>query len=84
MARSQATSYVLMLAMYGLFLPGIDNYAHLGGFAGGYLASRVLDPLKPERIDHIAIALALLGLSLLSVVVSVLHAFLLLSRANPA
>ncbi len=35
---------------------GIDNAAHLGGFVGGYLASMVLDPLKKERIDHIAAA----------------------------
>ena len=40
----------------GLFMPGIDNYAHAGGFAGGYLAGRWLDPLKPERIDHMVIA----------------------------
>ena len=30
--------------------------------------ARLLDPLKPERIDHIAIAVACLALSLLSVV----------------
>jgi hypothetical protein len=33
----------------------------------------VLDPLKPERVDHIVIALACLGVSLLTVIVSVLH-----------
>jgi rhomboid protease GluP len=73
MARSQATSYVFMLALYGFMLPGIDNYAHGGGFAGGYLAARLLDPMKPERIDHIAIAVGCLALSLLSIVVSVMH-----------
>jgi rhomboid protease GluP len=72
-ARSYASTYIIMLLLYGLFLPGIDNYAHLGGIGGGYVASRVLDPLKPERIDHIAIALGCLVLSVLSVVVSVLH-----------
>ena len=71
MARSQATSYVLMLALYGFVLPGIDNYAHAGGFAGGYLAARALDPMKPERVDHIVGALVCLGLSLLSIVYSV-------------
>ena len=40
------------MLIIGFFMPGIDNYAHIGGFAGGYLAARVLDPLKPERIDH--------------------------------
>jgi rhomboid protease GluP len=73
MARSQATSYIFMLALYGFMLPGIDNYAHGGGFAGGYLAARFLDPMKPERIDHIAIAVGCLALSLLAIVVSVIH-----------
>ena len=72
MARSQATSYVLMLALYGFIVPGIDNYAHAGGFAGGYLAARVLDPMKPERVDHIVGALVCLGLSLLSIIYSVI------------
>ena len=39
--------------IFGLIMPGIDNYAHAGGFAGGYLAGRLLDPLKPEQINHI-------------------------------
>ena len=72
-ARSYATTYVIMLLLYGVFIPGIDNYAHIGGFGGGYFAARMLDPLKPERIDHIVIALVCLGLSVLSVVVSVIH-----------
>jgi rhomboid protease GluP len=74
-ARGQATSYIFMLAVYGFMLPGIDNYAHAGGFGGGYLAARFLDPMKPERIDHIAIAVVCLALSVLSIVVSVLHGF---------
>jgi rhomboid protease GluP len=73
-ARSSASSYILMLAVYGFILPGIDNYAHAGGLAGGYLAARYLDPLKPERIDHIVVALACLAASLLSVVWSVISA----------
>ena len=72
MARSQATSYILMLLLYGFMLPGIDNYAHAGGLAGGYLAARALDPMKPERVDHIVMALVCLGLSLLSIIYSVI------------
>jgi rhomboid protease GluP len=73
MARSYASTYILMLIVYGFLLPGIDNYAHAGGFAGGYLTARLLDPMKPERIDHVAIALGCLALSILSIVASVLH-----------
>jgi rhomboid protease GluP len=73
MARSHASSYILMLVVYGFLLPGIDNYAHAGGFAGGYVAARYLDPMKSERVDHIVVALACLGASLLSIVASFIH-----------
>ena len=79
MARSYASSYILMLVLYGLMLPGIDNYAHAGGFGGGYLAAMILDPLKPERIDHMVIALVCLGMSLLAVAVSVVTGLSLLT-----
>ena len=72
-ARSYAMTYVVMLVMMGFLFPGLDNYAHLGGFAGGYLMARVLDPLKAERIDHMALAVVCLAVSLLSIVASVLH-----------
>jgi rhomboid protease GluP len=77
MARTYATQNVLMLVMIGFLMPAIDNYAHLGGFGTGYLVGRLLDPLKPERGDHIAIALVLLAASILSVVVSVVTIMLL-------
>jgi len=68
----QALSYAVILGLFGFIMPGIDNYAHLGGFGGGILAARLLDPLKPERIDHIVIAVVLLAASLLAVVASLL------------
>jgi membrane associated rhomboid family serine protease len=69
-ARSYATSYALMLVFMGFLMAGIDNYAHAGGFGGGYLAARLLDPLKPERIDHIVIAIGCLAASMLAIVAS--------------
>ena len=70
---SQALSYALMLGLFGFLMPGIDNYAHAGGFAGGYLAARLLDPLKAERVDHIVAAVVCLAAAVLSVIVSVVH-----------
>ena len=64
---------MLMLGVYGFLMPGIDNYAHAGGFGGGYLAAMVLDPLKPERGDHILIALVCLALSIASIAAVVVH-----------
>ena len=71
LVRTEATRYIIMLAVYGLIMPGIDNYAHAGGVAGGYLVGMLLDPMKPERGDHMMIALVMLALSVASVVASV-------------
>ncbi len=46
-------SWALAMFVFGLLFPGVDNWAHLGGFAGGWLLSYLLDPLKPERLDHL-------------------------------
>ena len=53
------------------------SLAHAGGFAGGYVASRLLDPLVPERINHLLAALICIGLSVLSIVASVVHGLML-------
>lgn len=69
-AREWALSGIVM----GLLIPGIDNWAHLGGFAGGWLVARWLDPLYPERGDHALVALVLLIACVLAVLASVVTA----------
>ncbi len=71
---SQALGYAVVLGAFGLLMPGVDNWAHLGGFAGGYLAARWLDPQRPERVEHVIAALACLAASVAAVVASVLTA----------
>ena len=66
-----ALQYVIIMFVFGLIMPGIDNYAHAGGFIGGYAASQLLDPLKPERITHMVWAIVCLVLSVVSLVASV-------------
>jgi rhomboid protease GluP len=68
---SQALTYAAILFVFGFLMPNIDNFAHLGGFAGGFLAGRVLNPLLPERVAHTIAALVCLGLTALSIVASV-------------
>jgi rhomboid protease GluP len=68
---SQALSYAVILFVFGLVMPGVDNYAHAGGFAGGYLASSWLNPLKAERQEHVFAALGCLLLVALSILWSV-------------
>lgn len=80
LASGQASTYALVLFVSGFILPGVDNYAHAGGFAGGWLAARLLDPLARERIDHLVVALGCLALSALSIAVSVVHGVRLFLR----
>ena len=65
-ASQTGLQYALLMGVFGLIMPGIDNWAHAGGFAGGYLAGMTLDPLKPERVDHMVMALACLAVTLLA------------------
>jgi rhomboid protease GluP len=69
----QVWRWVIMFVVIGLLIPMIDNWAHLGGFAGGYLASRWLDPLKDETSKHYLMALVCLVLTFASIVASFLH-----------
>ncbi len=62
--------YALFMGVFGLIFPGIDNWAHAGGFAGGWLASRVLDPSTRERVDHLAAAVVCLALTLVALIAS--------------
>ena len=71
--RSQALGYAVVLIVFGFVMAGVDNWAHLGGFAGGYLAARVLDPLEAERTDHLIVAGALIVACLIAIVVSFVH-----------
>ena len=68
--RSQALGYAVVLIVFGFLMAGVDNLAHLGGFGGGYLVARWLDPLKPERTDHLIAAGALILASVLAILAS--------------
>jgi len=76
MVRSEAMSYAVTLFVFGLIMPGggVDNFAHAGGFGGGYLASMWLDPLKRERMDHFIGAAICLGATALAIVWSMISA----------
>jgi rhomboid protease GluP len=71
--RSQAGQYAMVLFVFGLIMPGVDNYAHAGGFLGGYAVSALMNPLERERGDHLLVAILCLLATFLAVVFSVLH-----------
>jgi rhomboid protease GluP len=79
-AKQQAQYIIIQAVMFGVLLSnsGIDNYAHLGGFIGGYFTSAFLNPLTRERGDHVIIAVGCLAATALSVVASVVTGLSLL------
>lgn len=78
--HAEAKGYAIALFVFGLIMPGVDNAAHLGGFVGGYLASVWLDPLRPERVNHMIGALVCIGLTVLSIAASVFKVMPYLAR----
>jgi rhomboid protease GluP len=70
--------WAIFLGVFGFIMPGVDNFAHLGGFLGGYAVAHWLDPRRPERVEHLMAAVIGLGLSLLAVLFSVLKGLALL------
>ena len=79
--KQQATYFIVQAVVFGLLMPGIDNYAHAGGFVGGYLTSAWLNPLTKERGDHMVVAVICLVATLAAIVVSILHGLVLLRSA---
>jgi len=82
MARREGLQYALTMGLFGLIMPGIDNWAHAGGFAGGWLMAKVLDPLKPERLDHLAVAVGCVVLTFAAIVASFVHGMALFAAAR--
>jgi rhomboid protease GluP len=72
MVGGQAWQYAVVLFIFGLIMPGVDNYAHAGGFVGGYLSGMWLDPLKRERMDHFLYAIGCLIATALAVLASLI------------
>jgi rhomboid protease GluP len=47
MLRSQLVSWLIYMAVLGFMMPGVDNLAHAGGFAAGYLLGKQLPDRQP-------------------------------------
>lgn len=66
----EAWTYAVVLFLIGFLMARVDNWAHAGGFIGGYLGSLWLDPRKEERASHRLIAVVCLVLTAAAVVAS--------------
>ena len=47
MLRSQLIRWLIYIAVMGFLMPGIDNFAHIGGFASGYALGRIMVDRAP-------------------------------------
>ncbi len=64
----QTGQWAIVLFIFGFLFPNIDNFAHAGGFIGGYLAATVLGftEIKRETRQHQMLALAAIGITVVS------------------
>jgi membrane associated rhomboid family serine protease len=52
MLRQQIIRWLIYILVWGLLFPGIDNMAHLGGLASGFILGRIMmdrPPMTPEE-----------------------------------
>ncbi|MGE3958814.1 MAG: rhomboid family intramembrane serine protease [Vicinamibacterales bacterium] len=75
---NQAIQWAIAILAFGFLFPGIDNWAHAGGFAGGYVVSALLNPLSRERGDHMLMAVVCLVASVASIVYAIIDSWTLI------
>lgn len=74
----QTLQFLAIWVIFGFLSGGFgaavrfDNWAHLGGFGGGYLVAGWLDPQRPETQGHLLGALACLAATVAAIAASLL------------
>ncbi|MBI4879836.1 MAG: rhomboid family intramembrane serine protease [Planctomycetes bacterium] len=48
-ARRQGIQWLIYVALFGFLVPGVNNYAHFGGAAAGYVLGRLFDIRQMNR-----------------------------------
>jgi rhomboid protease GluP len=77
--HAQAKQWALIMFIYGLIMPGIDNFAHAGGFIGGYVTSAFFNPLTREKGDHLIVAAILLLMTFAAIAMSLFEGWAFLT-----
>jgi len=64
----QVGSWAIILFIFGFLMPGVNNFAHAGGFIGGYLAAMAFGfhEITRENSTHRFIAMVALGMTIAS------------------
>lgn len=76
MLRGQLIRWLIYIAVWGFLFPGIDNMAHLGGFATGFLLGKLLSDRPPATGDERKLAYGMGWFAALTVVASFVMAAL--------
>lgn len=81
----QLWTWAIAMALMGFLMSGVDNMAHVGGFAGGYLAASLYQPRlgRPDGRASKALAFGFLLLTVLGFASSLVIAFLRLVAVRP-
>lgn len=74
---NQVKVWALVLFLFGFIMPGVDNFAHAGGFVGGYLAGRFLNPVRPASQVELFIAIGCIAAFVASILLSFLSSRLM-------
>ncbi|MDJ0626285.1 MAG: rhomboid family intramembrane serine protease [Candidatus Caenarcaniphilales bacterium] len=71
--RNTIWQYAIIGFIFGLLMPNIDNWAHFGGFLGGYLLPKIkwLSYKCTETVNHYLLAIGLIIISFLSLLASI-------------
>jgi membrane associated rhomboid family serine protease len=59
MMRNQILRWLIYIVVWGFLFPGIDNWAHLGGFASGFVLGKILADRPPTSPEERKLAYAL-------------------------
>lgn len=66
----QVSGWIISLVIFGLLIPGIDNFGHLGGFAGGLLSGFALGYIENRKDNIFNTVLAFFILAVTTAVLS--------------
>ena len=82
MVTQQLWKWALILGFFGFIMPGINNWAHAGGFAGGWVAGQLmgLSDEHRESTGVIITALLLIAMTAVGIVLSFVRMTAFLSQ----
>jgi rhomboid protease GluP len=65
MMSTQIWQWAIVLFVLGYLMPGVNNWAHAGGFGGGWVAAYAMKAIdeRRESVTILLVALALIGVT---------------------